>query len=175
MSAQDKPDKPKTKRKPGRPSSYTPEVADEILKRMSNGESLSAICREPGKPNIGTILDWQDQFPEFHQRYEKARQMQAMALVEGIFEIADDGTNDYTTDKDGNEVVNRDHIQRSRLRVDTRKWFASKVLPKLYGEKLVAELTGKDGGPIKIEDSTKAELIAAIKGQLDRKQGEQSQ
>lgn len=110
---------------------------------MARGESLSAICREPGMPDIGTVLDWQDRHPEFLQRYTRARELQAMALVEGIFEIADDGTNDFTQDKNGNEVVNSEAIQRSRLRVDTRKWFASKVLPKLYGDKVAVEHSGK--------------------------------
>jgi hypothetical protein len=61
--------------------------------------------------------------------------------------ISDDGRNDYTETEDG-EVPNHEHIQRSRLRVDSRKWLASKLVPKKYGDKVSAEVSGPDGGPI---------------------------
>jgi hypothetical protein len=57
-----------------------------------------------------------------------------------MLDIADDGTNDFITktSSDGTEfeVVNTEHIQRSKLRIDTRKWNLSKMQPKKYGEKL---------------------------------------
>jgi len=156
-SAKHQPAPPAKRRRPGRPSLYAPELVDTILGRMAKGESLSAICREPGMPDIGTVLDWQDRHPEFLQRYTRARELQAMTLVEGIFEIADDGTNDFETDDDGKRIVNHDHIARSRLRVDTRKWFASKVLPKLYGDKQQLEHSGK----LSLENLVTAAIAAA--------------
>lgn len=51
-------------------------------------------------------------------------------MADDILDIADDGTNDFIERQEGFEVVNSENIQRSRLRVDTRKWFMSKVLPK---------------------------------------------
>ena len=56
-------------------------------------------------------------------------------MIEEINSIADDGINDYYNDSEGNEKPDREHIMRSRLRVDTRKWIACKALPKVYGEK----------------------------------------
>ncbi len=63
-------------------------------------------------------------------------------------DIADDVSSDFTTGKDGKVTVNHDHIQRSRLRVDARKWIAAKLLPKRYGDKL--QHTGEGGGPIRV-------------------------
>ena len=62
--------------------------------------------------------------------------------------IADDSSSDVTTDKDGKEIINHENIQRSRVRIDARKWIASKLLPKRYGDKL--QHTGEGGGPIRV-------------------------
>ncbi len=75
-------------------------------------------------------------------------------------DIADDGSNDFTKDKDGKAVVDHEHIQRSRLRIDTRKWIASKLLPKRYGDKL--QHTGPGGGPVKVKDVSRQEAARMI-------------
>ena len=62
--------------------------------------------------------------------------------------IADDSASDVITDENGNEIVDHEHISRSRLRVDARNWVASKLLPKVYGEKL--QHTGEGGGPVRV-------------------------
>lgn len=76
----------------------------------------------------------------------RAREAQADLLAEQILQIADDGTNDTQTDDEGRVRVDQDVIARSRLRVDARKWLASKMAPKKYGDKI--EHTGADGGAI---------------------------
>lgn len=66
-------------------------------------------------------------------------------MADELVEIADDGTNDYVErEVDGGVrvVFDGEHFQRSRLRVDTRKWVLSKVLPKIYGDKIGVEVTG---------------------------------
>ncbi len=75
--------------------------------------------------------------------------MQADALFDEALEIADDAAADWATDKDGKKTLNHEHVQRSRLRVDTRKWAAGKLAPKRYGDKL--QHTGEGGGPIRTE------------------------
>lgn len=84
----------------------------------------------------------------FAAQYARAREIQADTLVEEIIDISDDGTNDWmdrqSSSEKGAEVsngwlLNGEHVARSRLRVDSRKWFASKVLPKRYGDKLTTE------------------------------------
>ena len=63
-------------------------------------------------------------------------------------EIADEASEDWITAKDGARVLDHEHVQRSRLRVDTRKWAAGKLAPKRYGDKL--QHTGDGGGPIRV-------------------------
>ncbi len=75
--------------------------------------------------------------------------MQADALFDEALEIADDASGDWTADKDGKKTLDHEHVQRSRLRVDTRKWAAGKLAPKRYGDKL--QHTGEGGGPIRTE------------------------
>ncbi len=70
------------------------------------------------------------------------------ALAEEILEIADDGSNDTYETEDGHEKVNTDVINRSRLRVDTRKWLMSKLAPKKYGDKVEQFISGPNGAPI---------------------------
>jgi hypothetical protein len=70
--------------------------------------------------------------------------MQMELMATEILDIADDGSND-TYETDDGEKVNQDHINRSRLRVDTRKWLMSKLAPKKYGEKVQQEVTGNIG------------------------------
>lgn len=75
-----------------------------------------------------------------------------LGMADDLLEIADDGTNDFVEKERPNGpkflAFDGEHVQRSRLRVDTRKWILAKALPKIYGDKLTAEVTGKDGGPI---------------------------
>lgn len=91
-------------------------------------------------PNKSTVFRWLAADEAFRDQYARAREAQADALFDDILDIADDGTNDYMTktNADGSEyeALNAEHIQRSRLRVDARKWMAGKLLPKKYGEKI---------------------------------------
>lgn len=124
----------------GRPSDYTAEIADEICTRLANGESLRAICgseRDDFMPHIGTVLRWVSQNNEFREQYARAREIQAETLADDIVTIADG-------QPEGD-------VQRDRLRVDARKWVASKLLPKKYGDKVTNEHVGADGGAIKTE------------------------
>ena len=128
----------------GRPSEYDPEIALEICERISAGESLSKICSSDSMPAKSTICLWNlDNRCGFAEQYARSRRAQAELLADEIFTIADDGSNDTYTDEDGNTKTNQDAINRSRLRVDTRKWYLSKVLPKIYGDKLDLNHSGE--------------------------------
>ena len=130
----------------GRPSMCTPEVCDEIIERLSNGETLSQMCREPGMPKRTTVLKWRDKNPQFADRYARARRDQMETWSDEIIEISDNGTTDYITKVGRNgvehEAVDQEHIQRSRLRVDTRKFLMAKIAPHLFGDRLAVEHTG---------------------------------
>ncbi len=142
--------KPKARRGRGRPTRYTPEVAADICTRLAEGESLRSICDDAAIPARSTVLGWlfDGEHEEFIDQYACAREAQAEGRADEIVDIADDVLSDFTTDKDGKVTVNHDHIQRSRLRVDARKWIAAKLLPKRYGDKM--QHTGDGGGPIRV-------------------------
>ncbi|HLW29203.1 MAG TPA: hypothetical protein VKY54_15855 [Kiloniellales bacterium] len=128
-------------KKIGRPTLYTPELAEAICLRLSEGESLRSVCRDEAMPAKQTVLRWIARHDEFRAQYAKAKEEGAEALAEEIFDIADDGSNDWMEqlDKEGNVVgwkLNGEHVQRSRLRIDTRKWYLSKILPKKYGDRV---------------------------------------
>ena len=129
-----------------RPTTFTNDVADEICEQIAEGLSLRSICRKDEQPGLRTIMRWLREKPEFRQQYASARDAQADALFEEAFDIADDASNDWMKreGKDGSIawVENGESIQRSRLRVDLRKWAAGKLAPKKYGEKIVQEHAG---------------------------------
>ena len=139
-----------TKRKKGRPSLYTEALAAKICQRLAEGKSLRSICRDDAMPAISTVMGWlfDGDHDDFQEQYARAREAQAEVRADEIVDIADDDTNDFTADKDGKLVADHEHIQRSRLRVDARKWIAAKLLPKRYGDKL--QHTGEGGGPIRV-------------------------
>lgn len=137
-----------TKKKKGRPTGYTEEIADEICERIANGESLRAICSAEHMPAKAMVFRWLQNRKDFSDRYEKSRESQADSLVDDILSIADSGENDTYIDEQGNKRVDTDCIARSRLRVDARKWIAAKLRPIRYGDKVTQEVTGANGGPV---------------------------
>jgi DNA-binding phage protein len=123
----------------GRPSSYSPELAETICDRIAEGESLRAICASEGMPGTTTVKRWLRNNEEFRAQYVRAREEQAEHYLDEIMEIADDGSNDYMTIVKGDvtyNVENKEVTSRSKMRIDTRKWAMSKLAPKKYGDKL---------------------------------------
>ena len=144
-----KPKKPKApKAKMGRPSDYTPEIGAAICERLADGESLKSICAADDMPCKASVYLWLGKHPEFMDMYTRAREDQADTLADEIVQIADDGKNDTYVTEAGQEVVNHDHIARSRLRVEARKWVAAKLKPKKYGDKVETTVQGPGGGPV---------------------------
>ena len=129
----------------GRPSNYSQEIVGAICERLANGESLRKICADEGMPAISAVFQWLSLHKEFAEQYARAREVQADTLFDEILEIADNGLNDTYTDEQGNVRTDQDVIARSRLRVDSRKWMAGKLRPKVYGDKLA--LGGADDLP----------------------------
>jgi hypothetical protein len=132
----------------GRPSDYTQETASLICERLVEGESLRSICRDEAMPAIRTVFLWLGKHEAFMQQYAHARESQADTYADEIIDIADDGSGDWIIDSDGNKRVDQDCIARSRLRVDSRKWIASKLKSKKYGEKVEQTHVGDKERPI---------------------------
>lgn len=121
----------------GRPTDYNQELADricEVVATSTHGTKKLTKIHE-WMPADVTIYKWRYRHPEFACKYAEAKARQADLLAEEIIEIADDGLNDTYVDDQGNVKVDTDIVQRSRLRIDTRKWIACKLLPKVYGER----------------------------------------
>lgn len=122
----------------GRPSEYSDEVADVICNRLVEGESLRRICMGDDMPSAAAVFRWLASNERFREQYACAREAQADTYADEIVDIADDGANDYMGE---DEKYNGDAVARSKLRVDARKWVASKLKPKKYGDK---QLVGSD-------------------------------
>jgi hypothetical protein len=123
-------------------STYTQEVADEICALLESGESLNAVCKRDRMPLEQTVRGWaRDDREGFAAKYARAREIGYLRLADEILEISDDGTRDTYKDEAGVERTDQDHIARSRLRVDSRKWLLSKMLPKVFGDKIEGEVT----------------------------------
>jgi hypothetical protein len=120
----------------GRPSKHTKAIAAEVCLRLAGGESLRRICKDEHTPAISTIMLWvvEDRCG-FSEQYAKACEARLHFHADELLDIADDGRNDWMEQisNEGEVIgykVNGEAVTRSRLRVDTRKWLLSKLLPK---------------------------------------------
>lgn len=134
----------------GAPTTYGPEIREKILKLLEEGKSLRKACQGEDMPTPAAVLKWCKTDKDFAERYDHARMVGYMLRADELLDIADDGTNDTYVDDEGRPRVDIDVIQRSRLRVDTRKWVLAKMLPKIYGDKVINEHTGTDGEPLTV-------------------------
>ena len=115
-------------------------IRDKVLERIGAGETLVAICRDKDMPVTTTVHRWIAEDSRFRARYTRARETQQHVWADECVAIADDGTTDYITKVGRNgheyEAVDQEHIQRSRLRVDTRLRLMAVVAPHIYGQKV---------------------------------------
>lgn len=108
-----------------------------VLTEMHQGQSLLQICRADDMPNRETIWRWAALDRKFSEDYERAMQIRADGMFDDILEIADDGTNDWMEvhgEGSAGWKANGEALQRSRLRVDTRKWVLARMFPNKYGD-----------------------------------------
>jgi hypothetical protein len=121
-----------------RQSEFTQEKADAICERLADGESLRTICLGDDMPSQPAVFRWLAANDTFRKQYAHARETQADAIFDEILDIADEATDD---------------VQRSRLRVDARKWMAGKLKPKVYGDKVDLTHKGAVGVYLTKEDA----------------------
>lgn len=150
--------------KMGAPTKYTEELVDAICIDISNGSSLRAIAAKDGMPATWTMMRWlgDGKHEYFNVHYARAVEMRADLLVEDMLAIADAGENDTYIDEHGNKKTDHDVIARAKLRVDTRKWLASKFQPKKYGDRQAVEVSGAEGGPVEISLQDKSARLAGL-------------
>lgn len=131
----------------GRPTDYTLDLAFKICGLIAEGLSLRSVCKADEMPDKSTVFRWLREHKEFQDQYANACAERTEAMGEDILDIADDGSNDLMIIQKGNqtyEIENKEVTNRSRLRVDTRKWLMSKMKPKKYGDKIDMTTNGKD-------------------------------
>jgi hypothetical protein len=155
----------------GRPPAYTEALAAEICMRLARGESLLQMCKLDHMPARSTIAQWHiDNVEGFSARYTHAREMGLDVLAEEILEISDTTHEGVRTETKGvrvkgacpadDDIVDEDDdgigpvmgtetketradmIEHRKLRVDSRKWYLSKLAPKRFGDKLALEHSG---------------------------------
>ena len=147
----------------GRPP-YAPEIADTVIERLAGGETLVAICRDQDMPSTTTVYRWRDENSVFRDRFTQARHDQMDVWGDECVAIADDGTTDYITKVGRNgveyEAVDQEHIQRSRLRVDTRLRLMAVIAPHAYGPKVEHDHTGVVAVQHELSDKERARRMA---------------
>lgn len=120
----------------------TQKVFKAICARLAEGVSLRQVAREIGV-SPSTILQYKNHNTERYEQYTRAREIGYELLAEDIVDISDDGVGDtYIDEETGKTCVDHEHIQRSKLRVDTRKWMLAKMLPKVYGDRKTVDVEG---------------------------------
>nr|WP_247997002.1 hypothetical protein [Brucella tritici] len=87
-------------------------------------------------PDKSTVFRWLSKHEVFRDQYARAQEDRTAAMAEELLDIAD--------------FEDKEDAQRAKLRIDTRKWLMSKMAPKKYGDKVVNEHSGPDGGPIPV-------------------------
>lgn len=129
------------------------EIFNSIITKIVEGEAVRKAIKE-SPISIGTFFGWANDSnnPEKLEQYTRAMSLRAHIMAEEILEIADDNSNDddFIETKNGQvRIENKEWVNRSKLRVDTRKWLMSKMNPKKYADSL--KLQGDAEMPLKID------------------------
>nr|WP_321525159.1 terminase small subunit protein [uncultured Cohaesibacter sp.] len=168
------------KKKPRQPYVLSKAKWQQILIEIMGGRSLSSICKGEGMPRTATVYKALAKDPEKQKEYQFACDIRLETRLDEIIDIADDGTNDWmerqTSSGDTVTVVDHEHIQRSKLRIEARQWEASKLKPKKYGvpAQMVlvkdADEAGATAKPRSTEEIKAAiiELMAQSKAKKDK-------
>ncbi len=135
----------------GRPSKYSEDIGDQLCELIStSNKGLVHHCKTL-KVSTVSVYRWLEEFEEFRNRYARAREAQADFLADEILEIADEANRDTITITKGGkqvEVENTEWTNRSKLRVDARKWIAAKLRPKKYGDRIDVAQTIQELPPL---------------------------
>ena len=123
--------------KAGRPSIYSQELADKIFELMVEGHDMQAICEMEGMPSRATVLRWQTSRPEFDAQCARAREALADFELYRLKQLA--------------ESCDENNVNATRVKLNHFQWRLMKIAPRLYGDRTRTEVTGDNGGPIKVE------------------------
>ena len=133
---------------------FTQEIFDRICERMAEGESLRAICKTKGFPAKRTVMRWVENDEALQKQYAKAQMDRIDHYAEQIVDIADECRvgKKVTTKANGDvETVEVDMVERAKVQIDARKWICARMAPKKYGDRVLNEHAGADGGPLVVK------------------------
>lgn len=138
----------------GRPTKYTKQLGLEIAKKIAVSEiGIRKLCQQnPEWPTPETIMNWKFDHTDFFQYYARAKQIQAEIMVDDCFDIASNESRDKIIGPEGNEIGNSTAVARDRLRIDTIKWNAGKVAPRIYGDARETIIKTRELSEMSIED-----------------------
>ena len=149
------------------PTKRTPEVVEEILQRLSDGEPLAVICRSDKKfPHPTAWLDWIRADESLAIAYAHARDVGADAIAAQALEIID-AEPERVVDVDAEGKTSSKRIDSAAVawaknRAEMRLKLLAKWNPKKYGDKQTTELTGADGGAVQIEGGLSPDQLASL-------------
>jgi len=152
----------KKNEKRGRKPELTQEYADYICDMIAtHTESTRKLCdMYDDMPIIEVINQWRWRYPRFASQYAQAKMQQAELLAESLDDVANE--RNYYFDEKGNKKVDPGYTNAQRLVTDTRKWIASKLLPKTYGRQVEYDQALNENEQLKKE-------LQALRAQLDEK------
>jgi hypothetical protein len=139
----------------GRHSLYSDELAERILDRISNGESLARICSDEDMPSIRTVIRWAVDNQDFGTKHAQAREAQAEVMDDLILQAA---------------AAAGDDAQASRVQIDAYKWRAAKLAPKRYSDRLDLTNAGEKFNA-DLDPVARATRLAAIFASIENRKG----
>lgn len=119
------------------------EIFNYVCKEIESGKALRNVLKEEQMPSTSTFFQWLELYPDKAKQYARATEVRSEVIFDDILSIADQNAGDTYINEFGVEVINSDVIQRSRLRIDARKWVLSKLNPKKFGDKVQTEHSGE--------------------------------
>ena len=150
----------KAKNKGGRPPVFDQEVIKaEILDWIVCGKSLSAYLKQEGKPGYTLVCQWLKDDAEFQKNYIRAREEQADTFADELMEIADE-----QPPCDDNGKTDAAWIAWQKNRIEARKWIASKMKPKKYGDRQTIDQNIKMDLTVEQVDMRLARLLEKASG-----------
>jgi hypothetical protein len=117
-----------------RPLDYTEEIGSTICDRLFDGETLSAVCRDPAMPDKPTVMRWLAEHPKFHEEYVFTCHWVLDDLAGEAVTIADNLGSECRQRVRGAKLVTisgREELVRCRLRLAIRHWVADRLMPKI--------------------------------------------